>query len=434
MKKVKKTKKVTAVKTKKAAAKVTPKKKVTVSPERSQRVAKKINKKSTAKKRTASRLGRKRLVVDKPLGLFVVVCGILGLVVFAVLGLNSMIASNQKTDEPVLGWFDNGAVAKPTGLKTTSKDGYVTITWNSVSGATGYKIWRKTGFFGSVSSIYTHNATYGNYTDKTAIPGKTYYYAVSAFKKTVQGRKTSFVKQVVSNLMAPSIAINNYNNSAYSVDLEVTIKAGSQFDGFYLYCASCEKTRIDLTVKGSPDNYRYYDIINGGVNVVNGDQYRDYAIKKLVASKKYTFQLSKYRILEGKRYESAKSTAVSFTMPATSSVPEAPVSFGGGSMSEGGGVSFYFKTPSIIPDGYQLNIACASSTATPIMYDQQFNKNYLISDTVAQSDGFSKIETGNGFNGGRGMCMSQLYAYFGSINIRLFPSTAATHFFNGNLQ
>ncbi|MCG3126217.1 MAG: hypothetical protein CHACPFDD_01047 [Phycisphaerae bacterium] len=71
--------------------------------------------------------------------------------------------------------------AAPTGVSASDRTSctYVLVSWNAVSGATSYSIWRKPSG-GSFAQLGTDTAS--PYTDSTATPGTTYYYAVKAVK------------------------------------------------------------------------------------------------------------------------------------------------------------------------------------------------------------------------------------------------------------
>jgi hypothetical protein len=71
----------------------------------------------------------------------------------------------------------SGSLSAPTGLKATVSGNIVTLSWDSASGATGYKVYRNT----SESGTYTFlaNASGTSYTDSGLAAG-TYYYKVSA--------------------------------------------------------------------------------------------------------------------------------------------------------------------------------------------------------------------------------------------------------------
>ena len=64
---------------------------------------------------------------------------------------------------------------------TTSKSGYPTFSWNPVSGAVRYNIYRSTSKNGTYHYLDSTTAT--SYTDRTAISGQQYYYQVKAVKK-----------------------------------------------------------------------------------------------------------------------------------------------------------------------------------------------------------------------------------------------------------
>lgn len=66
-------------------------------------------------------------------------------------------------------------------IKVTTDDG-LKIKWNKVAGATKYKIYRASSQKGSYKQIATvKNGSVLNYTDKTVVSGKTYYYKVQAY-------------------------------------------------------------------------------------------------------------------------------------------------------------------------------------------------------------------------------------------------------------
>ncbi|MBR2027924.1 MAG: fibronectin type III domain-containing protein [Oscillospiraceae bacterium] len=72
-------------------------------------------------------------------------------------------------------------LAAPTNvtINNVATSGKIKLTWNKVSGATKYEIWRsKTGKDGSFGKIYTTSNTY--YTNTNAEAGTKYYYKVKA--------------------------------------------------------------------------------------------------------------------------------------------------------------------------------------------------------------------------------------------------------------
>ena len=71
---------------------------------------------------------------------------------------------------------DNG-LATPTGVKAEVNDGYIRITWNAVSGATGYKLYRQVDGKTSSTSVSKNRVK-----DTYVTDGKTYIYSVKAVK------------------------------------------------------------------------------------------------------------------------------------------------------------------------------------------------------------------------------------------------------------
>jgi fibronectin type 3 domain-containing protein/regulation of enolase protein 1 (concanavalin A-like superfamily) len=67
----------------------------------------------------------------------------------------------------------------PTGLAATAGTGQVALSWNSVSGASGYNVKRATTSGGPYTTIKTDLAS-TSFTDTTPVNGTTYYYVVSA--------------------------------------------------------------------------------------------------------------------------------------------------------------------------------------------------------------------------------------------------------------
>jgi len=79
------------------------------------------------------------------------------------------------------GFADNSVPAAPTGV--TASDGAfcdrVQVTWNAVSGATGYQIWRNT-VNNSATATQIGTAAASPFDDTTAVAGTTYFYWVRA--------------------------------------------------------------------------------------------------------------------------------------------------------------------------------------------------------------------------------------------------------------
>ena len=95
-----------------------------------------------------------------------------------------MVADNR-TGTP---YFDSAIFASgtplsaPTGLSATPGDAKVTLSWNAVSGADGYYVYRSTTSGSGFAKINTAAVTGTSYVDTTAANNVTYYYHVRAVK------------------------------------------------------------------------------------------------------------------------------------------------------------------------------------------------------------------------------------------------------------
>ncbi len=96
------------------------------------------------------------------------------------------------------------ALSAPTIKSIGSSGNNVTLSWNSVSGATSYRVYRATSATGTKTMLKAVTAT--SYTDTTAEAGKTYYYFVAAYN-TNTGVLSGYSA-------AKSVSINALNSPA----------------------------------------------------------------------------------------------------------------------------------------------------------------------------------------------------------------------------
>ncbi len=80
----------------------------------------------------------------------------------------------------------------------------VKLSWSSVSKASGYQVWRKTGS-GSYSKVTTTTST--SWTDTTVSTGKTYSYKIIAYTSSATGNASDEV--TICYLAQPSISVSN---------------------------------------------------------------------------------------------------------------------------------------------------------------------------------------------------------------------------------
>ena len=90
-------------------------------------------------------------------------------------------------------------LAQPTNVKITLSNNKPKITWDSVSGASKYEVYRKVGDSGTYAKFYTTTNT--NFINTGATSGTKYYYKIVAVCGTT-----------------------SYGNSAYSSEVSITSK------------------------------------------------------------------------------------------------------------------------------------------------------------------------------------------------------------------
>ena len=149
----------------------------------------------------------------------------------------------------------DGVIGKATlgkvKIATAASENYNTIrvTWNKVSGANGYRVYRSTskdGKYTSIGSTAKNSAV--TFLDKKAVTGTTYYYKVRAYRnvngKKVYGSYSTAVKGKAV-LSAPSLSVGSTSKTAV---LEWSrVKAA---DGYQVYASASKDgkyTRIKTT-------------------------------------------------------------------------------------------------------------------------------------------------------------------------------------------
>lgn len=85
----------------------------------------------------------------------------------------------------------------PTGVTATAGSSYITVTWNSISGADNYNVYRSTSASGTYSFVSTAYST--TYTDYNVNAGTTYYYKVTAENSAGESSKSSYASAKIAS-------------------------------------------------------------------------------------------------------------------------------------------------------------------------------------------------------------------------------------------
>lgn len=107
------------------------------------------------------------------------------------------VSSNGGGGNPGGGGTTTSKPNTPTGVKATAGSSSISVTWNSVSGATSYNIYRSTSASGSYS--YQTSVYSTSYTDYNVNAGTTYYYKVSAENSAGESSKSSYASAKIAS-------------------------------------------------------------------------------------------------------------------------------------------------------------------------------------------------------------------------------------------
>ena len=199
--------------------------------------------------------------------------------------------------EKVYGEFSKPASSSPKLAKTTVKVSSASynsnkVTWNKVSGASGYEVYRsnsKSGKYSKVKTI-TSGSTL-NYTNTGLTTGTTYYYKVRAYR-TVNGKKVySSYSSIVSakpTLKTPSVKLTSGSRKA-------TVKWGkvAGASGYEVYRATSKSGKYSK------------------VKTVGSGSTTSYTNSSLTKNKTYYYKVRAYRTVKGKKVYSSYSTVKS---------------------------------------------------------------------------------------------------------------------------
>ena len=113
----------------------------------------------------------------------------------------------------------------PANLSASGANNTITLTWNTVSGATSYTLyWDNVSGIDSSDTaitsinINTDNTTHDNYTHSNMDNGSTYYYKVAAVNSSGTGTLSSIASAILSANIQGS---ETYNNHTYAITTSV---------------------------------------------------------------------------------------------------------------------------------------------------------------------------------------------------------------------
>lgn len=181
---------------------------------------------------------------------------------------------------------------KVSGVKAESVSyNSVKISWNKISGVTGYEIFRATsenGTYKSVVRLKGYSTT--TYTDNTLTAGLTYYYKVRAIKYADEKYCNGFYSTAVSVRPVPNKVVISSLRNAKSKTASLTFEKQSGVSGYQIYVSN-SKT----------GGYVKLDTLKGASNV-------RYNHSSLVKGKTYYYRVRAYKLVDGEYVYGAFST------------------------------------------------------------------------------------------------------------------------------
>jgi fibronectin type 3 domain-containing protein len=158
---------------------------------------------------------------------------------FAVLALTAMFALAGCDDptRPMRPGSEGGAPAAPTGiLATAQSSSSINVSWGSVSGASGYRVYRATSSGGYYSNITSTSGAY--YTDSGLSSNTTYYYKVSAWNDYGESSQSSYASATTSAPGMPATPANVTAEAQSSSSINVSWGSVSGASGYRVYRAN----------------------------------------------------------------------------------------------------------------------------------------------------------------------------------------------------
>lgn len=183
-------------------------------------------------------------------------------------------------------------LSKPTVKVSSNSYNSNKLSWNKVTGASGYEVLRSTSKNGTYKSVKTiTSGSTVSYTDKSLATGTTYYYKVRAYRTVDKKKVYSSYSSVVSAkpvLKTPSVKLTSGSKKA-TIKWE-KISGASGYEVYRATSKSGKYSKIKTITKNSTVSY------------VNSS---------LTKNKTYYYKVRAYRTVNGKKIYSSYSVAKS---------------------------------------------------------------------------------------------------------------------------
>jgi fibronectin type 3 domain-containing protein len=126
-------------------------------------------------------------------------------------------------------------LSAPTGLTATAGNGQVALTWNTVSGATSYNIYRSMTSGGEGGTPYKTGVTSASFTDTGLTNGTTYYYTVAAVNSTANSGQSAEASATPTSGGSVPAAPSGVSTSSGNAQVTISWTASSGATSYNLY-------------------------------------------------------------------------------------------------------------------------------------------------------------------------------------------------------
>ncbi|MCD8382977.1 MAG: fibronectin type III domain-containing protein [Clostridiales bacterium] len=188
---------------------------------------------------------------------------------FVIYGYSGTAAETYAKSNGITFVSLGGTLATPTLTGITNTTSGVKITWNAVSGATSYRVYRKAS--GDSSWTRVGSTTSTSYTSTGVTSGKTYTFTVRAVKgSTLSGYSTT--GKTIRYLSTPSVTLSNITGGVKVSWTKSTGATGGYYvyrrteSGSYTLIAKIASGTLTYTDKAASAGVRYYYMVRAYSN------------------------------------------------------------------------------------------------------------------------------------------------------------------------
>ena len=217
---------------------------------------------------------------------------------YNVIGFNSSLCLKSNPSNSVtITVSKSSSLSAPTYLSKAATASGILIKWNPVTSATSYTVYRSSTYSGTKTKIKTTG--YTSYCDSTAVPGKSYYYWVTAYNS------------------------NTGKTSAYSTQYYITMPATPFSPTFTDRYSTSNGAYLKWSSVVGATSYTVYrsSTYSGTKTKLKTTSYTSFTDTTAAAGKSYYYWVTAYNSKTGKG--SAYSKQAYVTMP-SSSILSAP--------------------------------------------------------------------------------------------------------------